>query len=81
MPFHQALDQFLFKPSGIERTSLCFYGNGFDPGALAPLYINGVDIHLYPSLSSDFLGGGLSTTAQDLVIFMEMLHGGALIDR
>lgn len=74
MPFHQALGTHIFTPSGMHETDLCFYSKGFDQNALAPLYINGVDIHLFNSLSCDFSGGGLSTTANDLLKFLDHLQ-------
>lgn len=71
MPFHKALETFIFQPAGLKNTSLCFYGDNFDQSLLAPLYINGIDIHLFKSLSCDFSGGGLATTAQDLSQYLK----------
>ncbi len=79
MPFHQALELYILEPAGMNDTSLCFYGDRFDPEALAPLLINGVDVHLFTSLSCDFSGGGLSTTTQDLMKFLEHLQQGRLV--
>ena len=79
MPFHQALDTYIFKPSGMQDTDLCFYSEGFDPRKLAPLHLNDVDIHLFRSLSCDFSGGGLSTTSEDLLKFLDQLQNQRLI--
>ena len=81
MPFHQVLKTVLFDPANMHDTDLCFYGDGFDPVALAPLFINNVDVHLFRSLSCDFSGGGLSTTADDLLKFLDYLQSGACISR
>jgi D-alanyl-D-alanine carboxypeptidase len=81
MPFHQALDTYIFKPSGMLESSLCFYSEGFDQKALAPLYINGIDVHLFKSLSCDFSGGGLSTTTSDLLKFLDHLQNQRFIDQ
>ena len=81
VPFHQALDTYIFKPCGMKDSTLCFYSEGFDQGALAPLYINGVDVHLFTSLSCDFSGGGLSTTTSDLLRFIENLQNYRLISQ
>lgn len=81
MPFHKALDTFIFKPSGMQETGLCFYSESFDQKALAPLYINGVDVHLYKSLSCDFSGGGLFTTTNDLSKFLNHLQNHCLISQ
>lgn len=79
MPFHEALETHIFKPSGMKDTGLCFYSEGFDERKLAPLYLNGIDIHLFKSLSCDFSGGGLSTTSEDLLKFLDHLQNQRLI--
>jgi D-alanyl-D-alanine carboxypeptidase len=81
IPFHKALDKYLFEPAGMTETALCFYGDSFDQKALAPLYINGVDVRLYTSVSCDFSGGGLSTTAMDLLKFLDYLQNERFIGR
>ncbi|MDP3447987.1 MAG: serine hydrolase domain-containing protein [Eubacteriales bacterium] len=81
MPFHQVLKTLLFESAGMHDTDLCFYGDGFDPTALAPLFINNVDVHLFQSVSCDFSGGGLSTTAEDLLKFLDHLQNGAFISQ
>lgn len=81
MPFHQALETYLFQPADMQDTHLCFYSEGFDQKALAPAYVNGVDVHLFRSLSADFSGGGLSTTAEDLSKFLDFLQNERFISR
>ncbi|MDI9468988.1 MAG: serine hydrolase domain-containing protein [Bacillota bacterium] len=81
MPFHQALKNLLFKPAGMTETDLCFYGEGFNQEALAPLFINGIDVRLFRSLSADFSGGGLSTTAEDLLRFLDALQQEHFVSR
>lgn len=81
MPFYQALETYLFKPAGMKDTHLCFYSEGFDQKALGPTYINGVDVHLFRSLSADFSGGGLSTTTEDLLKFLDALQNGKFISQ
>ena len=80
-PFHDILDTYIFKPCHMTETTLAFYGSTFEAGELAPLIINGHDIHLFRSLSCDFAGGGLSTTAGDLLLFLSALHQGRLINQ
>lgn len=63
----------------MTKTTLCFYGDEFDQSGLAPLFFNGVDISSFTSLSCDFSGGGLSTTAGDLLKFLEHLQNGRYI--
>ncbi|MGB4589631.1 MAG: serine hydrolase domain-containing protein [Clostridiaceae bacterium] len=81
MPFHQALDTYIFEPSHMKDTSLCFYSDRFDQKALAPLYLNGIDVHLFRSLSCDFSGGGLSTTSMDLLKFLDYLQNERFISK
>lgn len=81
IPFHQALDTFIFEPSFMKESSLCFYSERFDQVALAPLYLNGIDVHRFKSLSCDFSGGGLSTTSNDLLKFLDQLQNERLISK
>jgi D-alanyl-D-alanine carboxypeptidase len=79
MPFGQALQKHIFEPAGMKDTCLCFHSEHFDPSQLAPMYLNGTDVRLFPSLSCDFSGGGLSTTTADLLRFLRQLQNGQLI--
>ncbi len=81
MPFHEALQTYIFDPADMQETDLCFYSDGFDQEALAPLYINGVDVHLFRSISADFSGGGLSITAEDLLKFLDALQSERFISQ
>lgn len=81
MPYHEALQTYIFDPVDMKETHLTFYSEGFDQKALAPLYINGVDVHLFRSISADFSGGGLSITAEDLVKFLDALQSERLVSR
>lgn len=81
MPFHQVLETYIFMPAGMNETQLCFYSEGFNQNELAPLYINGVDVHLFKSLSCDFSGGGLSTTAKDLLKFLDHFQNQRFISQ
>lgn len=81
LPFHKVLEGVVFEPCGMGDSAFCFYGEGFDQEALAPLVINGVDVHLFRSLSCDFSGGGVSTTGRDLLNFLSCLQGGRLLGR
>lgn len=80
-PFHQLLGERIFTPCQMTETTMAFYGEGFDAERLAPLYLNGTDIHLFRSLSCDFSGGGLSTTAGDLIKFLTCLYQRELLSQ
>ncbi|HHX03828.1 MAG TPA: beta-lactamase family protein [Tissierellia bacterium] len=74
MPFFKALENFIFKPVDMSDSGLSFYSPGFDQSKLAPMYINGVDVHLFKSLSCDFSGGGIYTTTNDLLKFIRAFY-------
>lgn len=80
MPFHEALKEQVLTPAGMKDTLVCFHSPGFDREALAPLIVQGVDVHRYNSLSCDWAGGGLSTTTADLLRFLAQLQQGALLE-
>jgi D-alanyl-D-alanine carboxypeptidase len=63
----------------MKNSGLCFYTNGFDPSQLAPLFVGKVDVHTFKSLSCDFSGGGLWTTTEDLLKFLDQLQNFRLI--
>ncbi len=81
LPYHKILEKYIFQPAKMEETTFCFYSEGFNQDDLAPLYINGVDVHSFKSISCDFSGGGLSTTAEDLIKFLEYFQMGKLISQ
>jgi D-alanyl-D-alanine carboxypeptidase len=81
MPFHQLLHTYIFKPAGMINTKLCFYSDDFHPPDLAPMYVQGMDVHLFRSLSCDFSGGGLSTTTEDLLKFLIHFQNHIFIHR
>ncbi|KIM11546.1 MAG: hypothetical protein KU37_04905 [Sulfuricurvum sp. PC08-66] len=77
--FATVLKEELFTPLKMTNSCLCFYDEMFDADALAPLRVEGVDVHTFKSLSCDFSGGGLSTTAHDLSLFLRAMAQGALL--
>ena len=77
--FGDVLEDRIFAPCRMLNTTLAFYDKRFEAEELAPFYVKGQDIHLNTSLSCDFSGGGLSTTAEDLVTFLEALYQGKVV--
>jgi D-alanyl-D-alanine carboxypeptidase len=71
----------IVQPSRLENTFLCFYDDRFDSRKLAPLWMNGVEASQFKSLSCDFSGGGLHTSAEDLTKFLHALVEGKLISQ
>jgi D-alanyl-D-alanine carboxypeptidase len=80
-PFSRALDDYIFKPLNMENTGLCFYNKNFDNTKLAPVFLNKTEISKYNSLSCDFSGGGLYTTANDLTLFLKAFMAHKLINK
>ena len=78
-PYASILNERIFKPLNMENTVLCFYDERFDAHQLAPIIFKGVDMRLANSLSCDFAGGGLQTTAKDLALFLKGLFNNQLI--
>jgi D-alanyl-D-alanine carboxypeptidase len=78
-PFHKVLDDKIFVPCDMKNSGLCFYSDGFDPNQLAPLFVGKIDVHTFKSLSCDFSGGGLWTTTEDLLKFLDHLQNFRLI--
>lgn len=81
LPFYKALEEYILRPLDMKGTGLSFYSENFDATRLAPLYINGVDVRLFKSLSCDFSGGGLFTTSEDLLTFLQAFQEGKLISQ
>ena len=78
-PYANILKDKIFIPLSLKDTALSFYDDNFDKETLAPIIFKGVDMHLENSLSCDFAGGGLQTTASDLAIFLKALFSLKLI--
>ncbi len=78
-PYADVLKEKIYRPSGMKATALCFHDETFDQKKLAPLYFGGREMSQAKSLSCDYSGGGLQTTAKDLARFLHALFGGLLI--
>lgn len=81
MPINKALETHIFEPLEMNNSGLSFYSDKFDQSKLAPLFINGVDVHLFKSLSCDFSGGGIFTTTEDLLKFIKAFYKGEIISK
>jgi D-alanyl-D-alanine carboxypeptidase len=78
-PFYQILQETIFLPLGMADTGLMFYDSRVNPKELAPVIVKNIDMTLAESLSIDFSGGGLSTTTQDLSLFLRALYDHRLV--
>ncbi|MCC2592403.1 beta-lactamase family protein [Tessaracoccus sp. OS52] len=81
--FNRLLQDRIFEPLGMEHTSTP-YTDATSPEDLAevdvaPFWLGGVEASRALAASVDWAGGGIVTTAEDLVRFQEALHGGRLV--
>lgn len=78
-PYQEILKERIFDPCELKDTALCFYSDNFHQEDLAPLLLGKTDVRTYRSLSCDWAGGGLQTTASDLLRFLKELREGRLL--
>lgn len=75
IPFHEALNRSIFQPLQMNNSYLLHYSDPLvksqDP--LADVYINSNNVKNYRSLSIDYAGGGIVSTSEDLLKFMQAL--------
>lgn len=69
-----------FEPLRMNATAMHLRSESLQPtGPLAEIYVGHQEISGYTSLSADWAGGGLSSTADDLNNFQKALHSGQLV--
>jgi D-alanyl-D-alanine carboxypeptidase len=78
-PFYQILNEQIFNPLKMLDTTFMFYDPRFKKEELGPVVVQKQDIRLFTSLSLDYSGGGLSTTAEDLTLFAKAMAANKLI--
>lgn len=78
-----ALDSHIFAPLGMGRTSTPYDAtlipDDLSTLDIAPLWLGKHELSRAHCVSLDWAGGGIVTTADDLVAFQSALHGGSLI--
>ena len=80
MSFDEMLTTRIFEPLNMNDSYLMFYSEPKnDPLPLADVWFEGVNIKNYSSLSIDWAGGGICSTAKDLAIFIRALNNGEII--
>lgn len=72
--FHDLVQTKIVQPLGLVNTYVLFNGTKRMEGSFAPLYLKDIDVSQYESLSSDYAGGGIVSTSQDLVIFLKAFY-------
>ncbi|MFD0796283.1 serine hydrolase domain-containing protein [Maribacter chungangensis] len=82
-PLHEVLSEKLFRPLNMQNTYMHLRSQPLDEstGKLAELYVDDAEISSFKSLSADWAGGGLATTAQDLLKFHKALNEEKLVSK
>jgi len=76
-PYAQILQDRIFKPLGMKDSYLMFSQD--QPADILAIYADGQDLSDKKALSVDWAGGGVVTTMNDLLTFMQALENGALL--
>lgn len=80
--FHKVLHERIFKPLQMDDSYLMFYSgptNGRRP--IADIWIGGIEVSSFESVSIDWAGGGIISTASDLAVFIRALNRGEVISK
>lgn len=80
-PLADCLKEEIFKPLGMNNSYLMFYGKPVsgDPVALSKIWFQGQELSQKRSLSIDWAGGGIISTAADLQKFSAAMKANALV--
>ncbi len=79
-PFHSLLHKRIFEPLHMDDSYLLFYSKPKNPPRpMADVWLRGVNIKAYPSLSIDWAGGGIVSTVSDLAAFVRALNAGEIV--
>ena len=75
MPFHKALDNYIFKPLGMNHSYFAHYSKPLEKSdfPVADVYVRNINVTQYRSFSVDYAGGGIVATSEDLLKFMKAL--------
>lgn len=79
--FDQNLAEKIFKPLAMRDSYLLFYSEpeNIPAKALSPIWFHNREVTSYKSLSADWAGGGIVSTASDLLKFHKALNEGVLV--
>jgi D-alanyl-D-alanine carboxypeptidase len=80
-PLHTSLHEEIFGPLGMTHTYQLFYSEPAQtsPHPMASVYLGEKDVTAFQSLSVDWAGGGLVSTTEDLLSFIQALKSDTQI--
>ncbi|UCZ55070.1 beta-lactamase family protein [Bacillus shivajii] len=84
MPFHEAIEQYIFHPIGMMNSSILNYSEPLDKNTqpLADFYFGKKNILNYKGYAGlDYAGGGIVSTREDMLKFMQALVTCQLIEK
>jgi D-alanyl-D-alanine carboxypeptidase len=83
MSFHTSLHKEIFDPLGMSHTYQLYYSEPAQPSSfpMANVYIGKQDVTNFKSISIDWAGGGLVSTSEDLLSFIQALKKNFLIKK
>lgn len=77
---HEFFKQHIFAPLNMKNTYMLLRQQpSLATSKMAELYVDSTEISIYKSLSLDWAGGGLASTARDLNKFQSALHSHQLL--
>lgn len=80
MPVHDFYRKYIFEPINMNHTSMYLRSMPGKPtGRMAEIYAGNTEVSKYTSLSIGWTGGGLVTTASDLIKFQKALQTRELL--
>ena len=79
--FENVLENRILRPVYMTDTYMTWRQSPLNSATppIADIWLNGVEVGDYRSISADWSGGGLISTLEDLMRFSKALHGGDLI--
>jgi D-alanyl-D-alanine carboxypeptidase len=80
-PFERNLAERIFVPLGMDDSYLLYRSEPVNLPAkpIAKIWLSGVEVSTYRSLSVDWAGGGIVSTTADLLSFCRALNDGTLV--